>query len=382
VPRNAKDLDLVLHIGLPKTASTYLQNVLTARRYDLIQHGLLYPTTGTYEEARVRTREGAQAGHFQLTFRDGRQALLAELLDEVPDGVSTVLLSAEDLTHPRLRAEHHIEHFGIFRSIKVVAVLRRQDSWIESMYKQAVDVWSNFETRSLDDYALGKARLMDYRRRLSPWRNLVGPENFHVLSYDDLPGGAAILREVLEIAGVPRERLGEYPGVEAPRYDSVRAIDTLGLRILNGYRLQTRDIRNKVAREIYDCAPAGEIDLMSPELRAGIQERYEPVNQRIEAEWFSAPVPGLRFGADLSREPAPTPSGDELVDYLNKVVALCDSARELELGATADTGPASRPGAAGARRGAAARGAAARGAAARGAAAQDVAAAEMTGAVE
>jgi hypothetical protein len=349
VARSAKDLDLVLHVGLHKTASTYIQNVLTARRYDLIQHGILYPTTGTYEEARVRTRDGAQAGHFQLTFRGGRRALLEQLLVEVPASVSTVLLSAEDLTHPRLRPADHIEHLGIFRSITVVAVLRRQDTWIESMYKQAVDQWSDFETRSLADFVLDKApRLMDFHRRLSPWREWVGPERFHVLSYDDLPDGAAILRRLLEITGVPSERLDEYPGVDAPRYDSVRGIDTLGLRILNGYRLQTRDLRNKVAREIYGCAPAGDIELMTPELRAGIQERCAPVNERIEAEWFSAPVPGFRFGTDLRREPPQAPSGEDLVAYLNRVVALCDAARELEVGTARAAEDAGAPDEAGA----------------------------------
>lgn len=329
--RNAKDLELVLHIGMHKTATTYVQNVLSARRYDLIQHGVLYPNTGTHEEARVRTRDGAQSGHFQFTFGGGRKALLAELLDEVPAAVPTVLISAEDLTHPRGRPERHFEHFSIFGSIKVVAVVRRQDTWIESMYKQAVDQWSAFETRSLPDFVAEEGpRLLNFHRRLSPWRQFVGPENFHVLSYDDLPDGAAILRRVLEIAGVPKERLGEYPGVEAPRYDSIRAVDTLGLRILNGFRLKTRNIRNKVAREIYAAAPAGDIELMTPELRAGIQAHCAPVNERIEAEWFSAPVPGFRFGADLHREPPKAPSGEDLVDYLNQVLALCSSARGLD----------------------------------------------------
>jgi hypothetical protein len=332
VARDAKDLELVLHIGLHKTASTYVQNVLTARRYDLIQHGVLYPNTGTYEEARVRTREGALSGHFQLTFVAGRKALLAELLDEVPPAVSTVLISAEDLTHPRGRPENHFADFGIFGSVKVVAVLRRQDTWIESMYKQAVDQWGNFETRSLPDFVAQEGpRLLDFHRRLTPWRDFAGPENFHVLSYDDLADGGVILRRVLEIAGVPKERLAEYPGVEAPRYDSIRAIDTLGLRVLNGYRLKTRNIRNKVAREIFAAAPAGDIELMTPELRAGIQARYAPVNERIEAEWFSEPVPKFRFGADLGHEPPKTPSGEDLVDYLNQVFAMCDSARALEV---------------------------------------------------
>lgn len=329
--RDAKDLELVLHIGLHKTASTYIQNVLSARRYDLVQHGVFYPNTGTFEEARVRTRDGAQAGHFQLTFRGGRQALLEQLLDEVPPLASTVLLSAEDLTALRQRPERHMDHFGIFGSVKVVAVVRRQDTWIESMYKQAVDQWSSFETRSLPRFVAEEGpRLLDYHSRLSAWRALVGPENFHVLSYDDLGDGAAILRRVLEIAGVPKDRLGEYPGVEAPRYDSIRGIDTLGMRILNGYRLSNRNIRNKAAREIYASAPSGDIELMNPELRAGIQERCAPVNERIEREWLAEPAPGLRFAKDVRTASAGPPSSSDLLAYLDRVFAVCDEARALD----------------------------------------------------
>lgn len=332
--RHAKDLQLVLHVGLHKTASTYIQNVLSARRYDLIPYGILYPSTGMFEEARVRTREGAQSGHFRLTFRNGRKALLNELLNEVPVSVSTVLLSAEDFTHPRLSAEQHFDHLSGFGSIKVVAVVRRQDTWIESIYKQAVDQWGNFETRSFGEYLVEEGPgLLDFHSRLSPWRDLVGPENFHVLSYDDL-AGAEMCRRILRVAGVPAEDLDGFPGVEVPRYVSVRGIDTLGLRILNGYRIQTRDVRNKIAREIFAAAPRGDVELMTPDMRAGIEERYAPVNRRIEEEWLSEPAPRFRFGADLDAREVQPPSSQDLMDYLDEVISLCNTARELDDGAT------------------------------------------------
>jgi hypothetical protein len=330
VARHAKDLELVLHIGLHKTATTYVQNVLSARRYDLIQDGLLYPNTGTFEDPRVRTRQGAQSGHTQFT-RQGRKALLEDLLNEVPATTQTVLLSAEDFTLPRVTPEQHLEALGVFGSIKVVVVVRRQDAWIESVYKQAVDQYGRFETRSFGDYLAQEGpSLLDFHARLSPWRQMVGPESFHVLSYDDLPDGAAICRRVLEIAGLPESQLDGLTGVEVPRYDSVRAIDVLGLRILNGYRLKTRDVRNKVAQEIYAAAPAGDLELMTPEMRAGIQARYAPINERIESEWFSEPVPGFRFGTEIVREAPQPPSGSELIDYMDHVIAMCEAARGSE----------------------------------------------------
>jgi len=328
VAKYAKDLDLVLHIGLHKTASTYLQNVLSARRYDLIEHGVLFPSTGMRSGDAARTRDGAQSGHALFTGRGVRKSLLPDLLTEVPPTASTVLLSAEDFTHPRLEPAQHIELFSSFRTIKVVLVLRRQDVWIESFYKQIVDQYHNVETRSFGDYlAQEGAGLLDFYARFSPWRDLVGPENFHALSYDDLPGGAEICRRVLRVAGVAEKHLDEFPGVDVPRYDSVRSIDTVGLRILNGYRLKNREVRDKAARDIYAASPRGDIELMTPEMRTAVQRQFGPVNERIEAEWFTEPVPGLRFGAEVGGKAREPLSGAEMLEYVDRVVAIAGAAR-------------------------------------------------------
>lgn len=333
----AKDLQLILHIGLHKTASTFMQNLLSARRYDLIPHGVFYPNTGTSEAQRVRTREGAQSGHIEFT-RPRQKELVADLLHEVPPTASTVLISAEDFSLHRLDVEQILKNFGDFGSIKVVAVLRRQDRWIESFYKQVVDQYGRFETRSFSDFLAEEgSSLLDFRTRLAPWRDLVGPDQFYALSYDDAPDASALLLRVLEIAGVSAQELGQdFLDVPVPRYDSLRAIETIGLRVLNGYRLRNRDQRNSVAQEICAAAPAGDIELLTLDMRSGLQDRFGPINEQIEAEWFTERVPGLRFGAECAIDPLTPPSAQELVDYMDQVIALCDKARATE---TADGDP-------------------------------------------
>jgi hypothetical protein len=157
---------------------------------------------------------------------------------------------------------------------------------------------------------------------------LVGPESFHVLSYDDLAGGAAICRRILEIAGVRSSLLDNLESTPVPRYESVRAIDTLGLRILNAYRLDDRDLRTRIARSIYAAAPDGDIELMTVEMRGGIQALCGPINERIEREWFKEAVPGFRFGAALPDSAANPPTGSEVVDYIDQVISLCEGARQ------------------------------------------------------
>ena len=328
--KHAKDLTLVLHVGLHKTASTYVQNVLSARRYELLDRAILYPNTGTARGDHVRTRDGAQSGHILFT-RPGKRArdLVAELVEEVPAACSTVLLSSEDFTRPGgPPPQQYLELFDGFGAIEVVLVVRRQDLWIESYYKQLVDQYARFEVRTFGDFLAEEGpSLLDFHSRFGGWRELVGPESFHVLSYDDLAGGSAVCRGLLEIAGVEGAVLDEITSFTVPRYDSVRSLDTLGLRLLNTCRFEDRDLRNRTAQAIYAAAPAGDIELLTPGMRAAIRERCAHGNERIETEWCLGPVPGFRFGADVGATPTHHPDGAELVRYLNDVMALCEAAR-------------------------------------------------------
>lgn len=331
VAKRAKDLTLILHIGLHKTASSYVQNVLSARRYDLLREGILYPTTGAVDRVTASTREGAQSGHILFTRPGDRSGLVSELLTELPDTVSTVLLSSEDFTLPRRKPtpEQFLSEFSVFGAVKVVLVLRRQDVWAESFYKQIVDQYNKSERRSFDDFLrqVGPS-LLDFHTRFLPWRDLVGPENFHALSYDDLAGGASICRRILEIAGIDGPLIDEAPSIPVPRYESIRAIDTLGLRILNTYRLKDREARTRTAKSIYAAAPDGDLELMTPEMRKGIQTLCGPINERIEAEWFEEEVPGFRFGSALDGPTFSPPTALEVVDYLDQVITLCEAARK------------------------------------------------------
>jgi hypothetical protein len=331
VAKPVRDVTLILHIGLHKTASSYVQNMLSAHRYDLLREGVLYPNTGTVDGDVANTREGAQSGHALFFWTEDRRGLVSELLAEVPDTASRVLLSSEDFTLPRGTPfpARFLAAFKGFGAVKVILVLRRQDVWIESYYKQIVDQYGNFETRSFDQFLqVTGPSLLDFYSRFSGWRELVGPENFFALSYDDLLGGEAIYRRFLEIAGVRGSFLEEAPSIPVPRYDSVGSIDTLGLRILNSYRLGSREVRIKTAQSIYEAAPAGDIELMTAAMREGVQEFCRPINERIEAEWFREPVPGFRFGQAVAA-PASHPTGPEVIDYVDRVISLCEDARRL-----------------------------------------------------
>lgn len=330
VSHRAQDLSLTLHIGLHKTGTSYLQSRWEARRAQMVRAGLLYPVTGTLPARTSATRAGAQSGHALFTRQVDRAALLDQLLREVPPGVSHVLISAEDFCLPdRMSPEQFLGPLASFGSVRVVVVLRRQDHWIESYYKQVVDQYHNAETRSFGAFLAEEGPgLLDFHARFAPWRDLVGPDRFHVISYDDVADGAEIGDRILRLAGLA----APLPSTDADRaerpYQSVRAIDTVGLRILNSYRIGNRDVRDRAARRIYGLAPAGDLQLMTPQMRAGIRMSCAPINERIEAQWCDRPVPKLRFEGESAPVPRPAePGAVEMLEYVDRVIVACEEAR-------------------------------------------------------
>ena len=69
------------------------------------------------------------------------------------------------------------------------------------------------------------------------------------------------------------------------------------------------------------------IELLAPRLREEIQEAWAPHNERLEQEWFEEPVPGFRFGSAPRNRAIDPPSSEDMVEYFDRVIALCESAR-------------------------------------------------------
>ncbi|MCK0168411.1 hypothetical protein MWU52_12675 [Jannaschia sp. S6380] len=333
--KKAAEIDVILHIGLHKTATTYIQNKLSALRYHLLTDGIIYPRAGEVMRSWTPTRDGAQSGHALLT-RGEKAAMpaIAEIVDECPPGIERVILSSENFTiwkRPTPPA-NYLSRLSMFRSVKVVLVLRRQDVWIESYYKQLVDGFIDYETRSFAEFVASEgAELFDFHSRFSEWRDLVGPNNFHVMSYDDCDGADDLCRQILTLAGAGAALLDRVADMPVERYDSVRPIDTVALRILNAARLSDREARIALARRFFEAAPDIDVPLMTDAIRDAIHEVCDPINARIEAEWFDRPVPGLRFGKAVAT-PAPRPVDSAvLADFLDYVIAECGKARAAEM---------------------------------------------------
>ena len=188
---------LILHIGHPKCGSTTIQNFLYENRSELAKHGFgiankhlkLMPRMGRQTSKIAPVRYFAEIRSTLPESTDRFRSDLVALFDSnKAAGNHTLIISAENLTHPELSTL-----FGALDlpdcQIRVVYYIRRQDDWVLSSWKQ----WASKAGASLEETI--KVHLNNpkpqYKDILTGWCKAVGRENISVglLDRNYLKGG-------------------------------------------------------------------------------------------------------------------------------------------------------------------------------------------------
>ena len=189
---------IVLHVGAPKTASTYLQRRLRAEPNHLRKHGIYVPVLPLVAEmaGNAKLLATALSRRPSLTFQRSfpkidvsaldPAKLVAELLQDWRPDSESVLLSAENFRP---------NHAGRLREllpkaapIVVVLFVRRQDRWIDSYFNQMVKVneisedVSTFVARLCDTDGERLCR-PDWFAHYEAWQDAFG--NCKVVFYDE-----------------------------------------------------------------------------------------------------------------------------------------------------------------------------------------------------
>lgn len=190
---------LCLHIGLHKTGSSYLQRVLDEQREELLgSWGIAFPAILDQDGPLTESTPGHDALAGLIRSRPRHVHGVAALLDEIDrHGPAKALLSAENLSFARrtwqvrrLRAVT-----DQFASVKVLVLLRRWDTWIESLYKEhVVGGWAR-EHRSFEAFRRDHLRTsLQFDRRLGLWEACFGRQNLVVGNYGQLRREGRLLR--------------------------------------------------------------------------------------------------------------------------------------------------------------------------------------------
>lgn len=135
---------LIVHIGAPKTGTTAVQKFLFRNRGALAQQGVLYPAGGMLNGAHHLIGAAIFPGRVNRLKGVRQDEVMARAVDEIRQEIAsrnpgTVVLSTEYLWG-ELSSANIRRLLDPFRdmTLEVVAYLRRQDLFAQSLYVQAV----------------------------------------------------------------------------------------------------------------------------------------------------------------------------------------------------------------------------------------------------
>jgi hypothetical protein len=197
---------LVLHIGTHKTGTSALQSFLVTNAEALRARGLNYLKAGL----------GQAMAHHSLAwgtrgFKGQDNSVWAEARAEVeaaPDAIH--LVSSEGLWFAEpdgIKAE--VEGLG---PVRVIAYLRRQDRYLQSLYKQAITSGrkSKFETWRTQQEDRG-----DFLAVMRKWAAAFGRENIEVRPYERDGAKVDVTADFFDALGVDARDLLDARGADS-----------------------------------------------------------------------------------------------------------------------------------------------------------------------
>ncbi len=163
---NPAGRSLILHVGTPKSGTTYLQSALRAARPGLAQVGVLYPGAaylpdgGSTQQSALYALAGPEVGWVTPAVRATAERLLPRLVREVTGHRGRSLLSAECLAaFAPAGASDVLRAFDVSAGqVEVVVTARDLGRQLTSIWQQNV---KNGATGSLADYLATVARLRE-----------------------------------------------------------------------------------------------------------------------------------------------------------------------------------------------------------------------------
>ncbi len=283
--------DIILHIGTQKTGTTALQTFLTDNLALLTKQGFEYldPRTG------VLGLDNCSHGHLALCLtgywrhtshqitREEAWSTLKKLVDE---SRHTVIVSSELLSTPQiLPFLRFISESLNGLNIKVIIYLRRQDIFVQSVYKERLKVSERepFETAyQHGDYQM----VLDFRTIVDHWAHFLGEENIHVRPYEkgQLLNGD-ILEDFLDVIGgeiTAEMQLPSKHDANGPLSPDIleisRELNQLDLKgpAINKFKLWMHSVIEAGSNE-----PFKDHNIISPAQRLEIIDTFRDCNQYI-----------------------------------------------------------------------------------------------------
>lgn len=328
VDRDAASLNLVIHIGFHKTGTSSLQAYCNEHYEALAAHGVLYPQAGR-TVLEIKSVDSAQAGHrkFQPVLTAPTSTSATELLDAIIAEAKarqchTVLLSSETFSAPRNWVSEHCA--GVlarhFKSVRVLAYLRRQDDWASSFYREML-CWPDTRLRKHFNHFCQTELLpwLDFNGRLERWEAAFGRDAMLVRSYNDRLE-KDIVKDVFRTldldVGTIQTRQFDNPSLPLHMTSALVRLNGLGVDKVRKSAL-TREMFRKLAdtKDRVVSAPLVSSALLDR------RDEFASMNKAIIARYGMPPSPVLAYGETPAEWSEPMVEPTLGPDYFKPVFA-------------------------------------------------------------
>jgi hypothetical protein len=284
-----------LHVGSSKTGTTYIQNVFEQNRDALRQQGVLFPPISLSANRFTAGHSDLLSLKAQLNGSDPYLWMVEESQNG-PD-VERVILSCEYL----LAMPYQLKRLkGLFSDfpLTVIVYLRRQDDWLDSIYKEHTEGRHDFNTLTADAFADEQTLLeLNYEKLLEPIVDIFGMDGLLLKVYERGQFENGLLADFCGSVGVDVDALTTS---NIPSNPSASIEDIEMMRILNKIPFKGKHGYGPFSMSIMELMYEGEVSkrrAMSPALRRRIVERYADANTAVARRFFDredlfyAPLP-------------------------------------------------------------------------------------------
>lgn len=299
-------MDILIHIGAHKTATTFIQNLLWVERETLMQCGILYPSAGILFSGHHRfggslinemdanvLKQVEQPRFVRIAEIPWWQELVAEVEAHRPE---RLLISSEEFEW-YARPEELADHLGtVFPGVmvRVALCLRRQDDYLESLYQEFVREPDLREKKTFQE-VFADAGIADFSMLIDRWAQAFGENALKLDTYENFCqlGVLNAYINFLELPAATRSRLHEHAAAARARErESLPAVCVDFLRLCNQVPMpHERHLR--IVQALYDIAPSlierhGPTckRILCPKARAELLERFAVVNESIRTRFF------------------------------------------------------------------------------------------------
>ena len=224
-----------VHVGLPKTATSYLQTIIWSRREELQERGVVVPGRERRDHlwASRTVREDPAQGRAPQRHRTAWR----RIVEELANGDGTGLISHEFFA--AASAEQAAAMVAALPTDEVHVVVTAREplglftaSWQESLKNGATTPMPDYGRKvSARSTAIWNWRTLDLRLVLERWSQAVPPERIHVLVLDPAAPREDVWLKLAGVVGFPPEDIdlsGSFPN------SSMGVAEAETLRRING----------------------------------------------------------------------------------------------------------------------------------------------------